>query len=59
MLFRKNRRFTMVQMYTHAEKMRILKATARRVTATKKSSREFLQRAGILDEHGELTPMYQ
>lgn len=49
----------MVYTYTHEERMRILTETANRVTATKQSSREFLQRAGILDEHGNLTPMYQ
>ena len=49
----------MVNTYTHAERMRILTETVNRVTATPESSRAFLQRAGILDKKGNLTPMYQ
>ena len=49
----------MVKVYTHAERMRILKRTAKRVNATPQSRIDFLQRAGILDEHGDLAPMYK
>ena len=54
-----NKEEKMVNTYTHAERMRILTETVNRVTATPESSRAFLQRAGILDKKGNLTPMYQ
>ncbi len=49
----------MVKVYSHTERMQILRETAKRVTATPQSRREFLQRAGILDKNGNLAPQYR
>lgn len=44
--------------YTHTEKIRKLKAAAKKVLANKESRMDFLCRIGVYDKQGNLTQKY-